>query len=267
MTRTLELIALGLTLALAGCAVRVQGGAHAATGRDARAEGENNGQGPKTIAAGPVTPNKVDRPTSTGNADSGIKGTATAGPTTSTSKPAPTTGTTTTNPSDREEQPAVTELEDKPERGDKQPKIVKVLDTIGTPTLFQPAAATAFWVWRGETDKLWHVRTTSKDGSHVFRGRIGVVGGKADITVVDAKNELADRYVKRPQSVHFAFRTGHKFDGFDFQVEGGKCVYFKLLIDDKPATEVYVGKENKKLDYGRFRVCQGTGADAEKVSR
>ena len=57
--------------------------------------------------------------------------------------PAPTTGTTTTNPSDREEQPAVTELEDKPERGDKQPKIVKVLDTIGTPTLFQPAAATA----------------------------------------------------------------------------------------------------------------------------
>lgn len=284
MTRTLEsrvatrfsagrpalaaaLLALGALSAGAGCSVRVQSGARASTAANA-GDGQRDRASEGTIAATPVSPRPVK--------DSGIEGSTTAGPVTG--KPAPSGGATAEpvkpkplTPSTilppKPAQPAVAELEDKPERGGKQPDVIKVTDSLGQPSLFAPEYATAFWVWRGETDKLWHIRTTSKGGEHVFRGRIGVVGGKADLVVVDNKNEHKDRYLKRPQSVHFAFRTGVQHDGFDFQVVGGKCVYFRLLVDDQPATEVYLGKENKKVDFGRFRICQGAGPNAEQVSR
>ena len=105
-------------------------------------------------------------------------------------------------------------------------------------------------MWR---DALgWHVRTTTKELEHHFRGHISVEGGKLE-DVKSYKRERRgpqkDLFVVGPEgrTINFDFSTKGGIDGVDFHVKGkGATLSFVLEIGEKDPKfvpdRIFVGK-------------------------
>ena len=122
-----------------------------------------------------------------------------------------------------------------------------VVSDWGKPTNYARGKFTAFWLWY--EDGIWHFRTTGGgDGSHHFEGKIEVIGGKL-IDIKGQKGEYGggnvDRYVFKPKSIGFDFKTSGGEDGINFKVDAAtKSLKFTVLIDGvaKPK-HIRVGKD------------------------
>lgn len=122
----------------------------------------------------------------------------------------------------------------------------------------QPKSQNAYWVWYAPKTKTWSLRTTATE-YHIFRGSVHVFKHKG--TIIDVHPRKAEHQDRLDNSkdhiVNFAFRTGPGVDGFDFRTtEGTECVFYRLLVDDKPAKNVLIGKDAKPAPGSTFRVCR-----------
>ncbi|MCA9601861.1 MAG: hypothetical protein R3A78_08840 [Polyangiales bacterium] len=240
--------------------------------KDEPLAGSNTGNGSGSSTSGSSTSSS----TTSGSGTSG-SGTSTSGTGTTTGSGTSGSGTTGSGTSTGgtaaggtdTEQPAVIEVADKPLRGETAgPKEYTKAQSEGQPTDLSPKKKTAVWVWYDTADGYWKVRTSAKEGSKLFRGRIGIAGPKAKfVDVKGAGQNKDDRFLVKKNAVHFAFRTSGGQDGIDAKTENSKCMFFRFLVDDQPATEVYLGKENLKVDTARFRVCDDAKSNATDIKK
>ncbi len=99
----------------------------------------------------------------------------------------------------------------------------QALDPRGKPPDTQAGAVEHYAVWRDKGG--WHVRTTTKEYEHHFRGHIAVTGGKFEKVrgfKQERKGPLQDVFVVGPdeRTINFDFATKGGIDGVDFRVKG-----------------------------------------------
>ena len=120
----------------------------------------------------------------------------------------------------------------------------------GKPVGAQAGAVERYALWQDEDG--WHIRTTTKEYEHHFRGVIEVRGGEfAQLRgyKLEHKGPQRDLFIEGPEHhvINFDFSTKGSIDGLDFRVKGKEpMLSFTLTIGEKdPKFEpgrIFIGK-------------------------
>ena len=112
----------------------------------------------------------------------------------------------------------------------------------GRPNLGRGVGVPSISIWHDHRD-VFHVKSTSLRGQHVFSGVIQTDGRFYDI---DEKQMENGDYVKvdRDRNVIRFRLTGRGFDEFNFKIRNGKTLRFEVNRDgrDMPTQHIYIGK-------------------------
>ncbi|HMK37862.1 MAG TPA: hypothetical protein VK569_00885 [Bacteroidota bacterium] len=124
------------------------------------------------------------------------------------------------------------------------------IDPRGKPANTEAGKVEHYAVWKDEDG--WHVRTTTKEYEHHFRGVIDVRGGEFEKVKgykLEHKGAQKDLFIEGPEhhQITFDFSTKGSIDGVDFHVKGNEpMLSFTLMIGEKdPKFEparVFIGK-------------------------
>ncbi|HKB39767.1 MAG TPA: hypothetical protein VKD72_25245 [Gemmataceae bacterium] len=122
-----------------------------------------------------------------------------------------------------------------------------VLDAIGEPRDFHRGETVRYALWHDQHG--WHLRTTTREKKHGFKGTIEVEGGTLERVHsfrLEKEGRLADHWKLGPQHrcVTFDFETDGGIDGINFRVsKEAKSLRFNLHIDGKHERErIYIGQ-------------------------
>ena len=136
------------------------------------------------------------------------------------------------------------------------------IDPRGKPMGTQAGAVERYAVWQDEGG--WHVRTTTKEYEHHFRGVIEVKGGEF-VQVrgykLEHKGPQRDLFIEGPEHhvINFDFSTKGSIDGLDFRVKGKEpMLSFTLTIGEKePKFEpgrIFIGKSGAHPSTNPFEI-------------
>jgi len=129
----------------------------------------------------------------------------------------------------------------------------------GEPKDFQRGLTCRYAVWHDTHG--WHLRTTTAQKKHRFKGHIEVIGGT--FTTVrsfhlEKKGKLDDHWKLGPNRhrLTFDFETDEGMDGIDFHVsKDAKTIRFHLHIDGKDhVRHVFVGHAGVHPEHMPFAV-------------
>ena len=136
------------------------------------------------------------------------------------------------------------------------------IDPRGKPVGTHEGAVERYAVW--QDDGGWHVRTTTREYEHHFRGVIEAKGGEF-VQVkgykLEHKGPQRDLFIEGPEHhvINFDFSTKGSVDGLDFRVKGREPkLSFTLTIGEKePKFEpgrIFIGKMGAHPSSNPFEV-------------
>jgi len=113
-------------------------------------------------------------------------------------------------------------------------------------------------------DDGWHIRTTTKEYDHHFRGVIEVKGGEFEKLKpyrLEHKGPVKDLFIEGPEHhvINFDFSTKGSIDGLDFHVKGNEpMLSFTLMLGEKepkfdPA-RIFIGKNGAHPSASPFQL-------------
>lgn len=132
----------------------------------------------------------------------------------------------------------------------------------GKPKDTKAGAIEHYAIWQNEQG--WHIRTTTKEYEHHFRGNITVRGGEF-VEVrgykLEHKGAQKDLFVEGPEHhvINFDFSTKGSIDGVDFRVKGKEpMLSFTLMIGEKEpkfeAGRIFIGKAGAHPSANPFEI-------------
>jgi hypothetical protein len=136
------------------------------------------------------------------------------------------------------------------------------IDPRGRPMGSLAGAVERYALWQDEGG--WHIRTTTKEYEHHFRGIIAVSGGEF-VQVrgykLEHRGPQRDLFIEGPEHhvINFDFSTKGSIDGLDFRVKGREpMLSFTLTIGEKePKFEpgrIFIGKSGAHPSTNPFEI-------------
>jgi hypothetical protein len=136
------------------------------------------------------------------------------------------------------------------------------IDPHGKPANAEAGKVEHYDVWRDEGG--WHIRTTTKEFEHHFRGVVSVKGGEFAAVKgykLEHKGPQKDVFIEGPEHhvINFDFSTKGGIDGVDFRVKGKEpMLSFTLTIGEKdPKFEpgrIFIGKSGAHPSENSFEI-------------
>ncbi|APR82306.1 Hypothetical protein A7982_07655 [Minicystis rosea] len=115
-------------------------------------------------------------------------------------------------------------------------------------------APEGIWIGRG-TNGEYYLRTTTKNRSHRFQGRIRPVTTEIS-NFRPTRMDFNDRFKFDGKDIVFDIKTKAEQDGFDFGVAKGGCVEMDFRIDGRSQPEhIYIGEKEAKTPKSHFVLC------------
>lgn len=119
------------------------------------------------------------------------------------------------------------------------------------PQSFHAGSADGYYIWcgpseTGATDRELHLRTTDQKGVFVYSGVLRTNGTFKDVEKVrDEQDDHVD-VLDNGHEIKFSFVTYSGIDGFNFNVDGGTKVRYKLDQSGTPisTSSIFLGKDS-----------------------
>jgi len=133
-----------------------------------------------------------------------------------------------------------------------QPKVCDWGHRIwSVPQSFHAGSADGYYIWcgpseTGATDRQLHLRTTDQKGAFVYSGTLRTDGAFKDVEKVrDEQDDHVD-IIDNGHEIKFSFVTYSGIDGFNFNVDGGTKVRYKLDQSGTPisTSSIFLGQDS-----------------------